>query len=353
MARSSEFLFTFLVRFAFVGHVGTVSSVPSMFRSAAKNLTKSNLSSAHNFPLKNILAPQNHSALSKLQQVPKEIGFPFLVRTLFESRWGIEQLGSTAKIMSLFLFILLLAGLLWLCFQSEDARTPPISPSRTPRSLSHDEALKLSENAWPRAYLSANEDEKKALELLLLCNIIQPDEFANGDVSDEHVDECMWIAMQMLRQKDYVYWTRNPLHAARVFDETVTSRFAERTVARSSVSTSGMVTPEFAASYAASERGVMDCLSKPMTPSISEPASPPLPQFYRRDIANIQIKKVQVRCEELATGDVQDLTPRCMIRALQGMPSPPGGGRFIWPEGASLPPSQDTVITLGGSHNPV
>jgi len=296
------------------------------------------------------LTQQNHSALPQLHRVQQESSVMILISTLSEKS---SSLGRTGKIVFAFLFIPLLAGLLWLCFQDEDTSSTASSASKSPRNnLSEDEALKLSVSAWPRAYLLANEEEKKALELLLLCRIIPPDEFANGDVSEEHVEECMWIAMQMLRQKDYIFWTRNPLQAARAFDNSVTSRFPERTCVRSAVSTSGAITPEFAApyvaSYAQSACGVVDCRSKPMTPS--EPVSPAVPQFYVRDSGTTQIKEVQVRCEELATGSAKDLTPRCMIRALQGMP-PPLYGRFNWPEGASIPPSQDTVITLG-SRNP-
>jgi hypothetical protein len=261
---------------------------------------------------------------------------------------GVEEWAKTAQMMAVCLFIFLIIGLIWL-FLSQDEGTSTESTTNSPtRNLSEDEALKLSENAWPRAYLLANEEEKKALELLLLCRIIQPDEFANGDVSDQHVEECMWIAKQMLRQKDYVFWTRNPVEAAKAFDESVTSRFPERTVVRSATSTSGMCTPEFAPAYARSEIGVVDCRSKPMSPG--EPVSPFAPPVRPKSHEAARIQKVQVRCQELATGSA-DLTPRCMIRALQGMPAPPTYQRH-WTEAHSMPPSQETlgahsVVTLG------
>jgi hypothetical protein len=199
-------------------------------------------------------------------------------------------------------------------FYSQKVDTQP-SPSKEPKSLSEAEALKLSESAWPRAYLLASEEKRKALELLLLCEIIPSDEFANGDVSHAHVEECMWIAMQMLRQKNFSVWIDNPLAAQRTFDTSVTTRFPARQMVRSALSNSGAVTP-------ASERGMVDCRSTAQSPA----GSPQPPQFYKRDPGRENIKKVQVRCEELATGSALDLTPRCMIRALQEW-HPPASGK--------------------------
>jgi hypothetical protein len=343
----------FSVFLAFLRHAGSVSTLPFKFRRARENLTLK-----HNLTLRNDLFSfdagslilQNHSAFRQLHQVRQESSLAIFMNMLIERSSSLERSSSieewakTAKMMAVCLFIFLVVGLLWL-FLSQDDGTSNESPTNSPsRNLSEDEALKLSENAWPRAYLLANEEEKKALELLLLCRIIQPDEFANGDVSDQHVEECMWISKQMLRQKDYIYWTRNPVEAARAFDESVTSRFPERTVVRSATSTSGMVTPEFAVTYARSDIGVVDCRSKDLSPG--EPVSPFAPlQKPRVSEAAARIQKVQVRCQELATGGA-DLTPRCMIRALQGMPPPPPTYERHWTETHSMPRSQETVVTL-------
>jgi hypothetical protein len=353
----------FSVILAFVRHVESVSTLPFKFRRARENFTLQ-----HNLTLGSDLLPfeedslllhnhsvdllpfeedsllQNHSAFRQLPQVRRGTSLTIFMNMLLVESSGVEEWAKTAQMMAVCLFIFLIIGLIWL-FLSQDEGTSTESTTNSPtRNLSEDEALKLSENAWPRAYLLANEEEKKALELLLLCRIIQPDEFANGDVSDQHVEECMWIAKQMLRQKDYVFWTRNPVEAAKAFDESVTSRFPERTVVRSATSTSGMVTPEFAVTYARSDIGVVDCRSKDLSPG--EPVSPFAPlQKPRVSEAAARIQKVQVRCQELATGGA-DLTPRCMIRALQGMPPPPPTYERHWTETHSMPRSQETVVTL-------
>jgi hypothetical protein len=59
----------------------------------------------------------------------------------------------------------------------------------------------FQQGTWGWAYQHANEEQLRALELLFLCNIIPAEVFPDCDVSKEHVDECIWIALHMLRKQ--------------------------------------------------------------------------------------------------------------------------------------------------------
>lgn len=85
---------------------------------------------------------------------------------------------------------------------------------------------------WAETYQKSENERKEGLELLFRCHIIPPEEFAHSSVSQEHIDECVWIATHMLRHRKLEEWTEMVDEAARTFEESVTACFAARTGVR-------------------------------------------------------------------------------------------------------------------------
>jgi len=96
----------------------------------------------------------------------------------------------------------------------------------------------VSDGSWAQVYREARGDEKEALELLFRCNIISTEEFAFSSVSQEHIQECIWIATHMLRQKPLEEWVALWGQAQRTFEDSVTACFEARGGPYSSFSSS-------------------------------------------------------------------------------------------------------------------
>lgn len=85
-----------------------------------------------------------------------------------------------------------------------------------------------SDGTWACTYRKAEGKQKEALELLFLCGIIPQNEFAESRVSQEHVDECVWIATHMLRQRSLNDWLARWVDAQQIFERSVTACFSAR-----------------------------------------------------------------------------------------------------------------------------
>jgi len=88
--------------------------------------------------------------------------------------------------------------------------------------------LEFSDGSWAQVYREACGEKKEALELLFRCNIISTDEFAFSSVSKEHIEECIWIATHMLRQKPLEEWVALWQQAQQTFEDSVTACFEAR-----------------------------------------------------------------------------------------------------------------------------
>lgn len=145
---------------------------------------------------------------------------------------------------------ILLAGLLfWVCVaicflvspwgnapeSSRDTEESPAETSHPPSSGS----LKLESSdhgSFACRYRESTGEEKEALTLLLRCNIISKDEFTNNQVSREHVDECVWIAKQMLEQRPLEEWVSLSQNGRQSFEDTVAAIYEARENARTHAS---------------------------------------------------------------------------------------------------------------------
>jgi len=130
--------------------------------------------------------------------------------------------------------VIICLGLAALCLFVMEENEPPSSdrmPAKPPEDLY---VMETCDGTWARTYQNADGQSKQGLELLFRCHIIPTEEFANSRVSQEHVDESVWIATHMLRKKPLDEWTEIWPEALREFEESVTACFAARTDVRSS-----------------------------------------------------------------------------------------------------------------------
>jgi len=86
----------------------------------------------------------------------------------------------------------------------------------------------LSQSSWARAYLEAEGEQKEALELLFRCNIISTEELACSVISQEHIQECTWIATHMLHHRPLEEWVALWQQAQQTFEDSVAECFAQR-----------------------------------------------------------------------------------------------------------------------------
>lgn len=92
-------------------------------------------------------------------------------------------------------------------------------------------AVDGNDGTWAYNYRVAEGKQKEALELLFRCGIIPQHEFACSRVSQDHIDECMWVSMHMLRQRPLEEWVTLSPEAQQMFEESV-SCFTGRTGAQ-------------------------------------------------------------------------------------------------------------------------
>lgn len=111
-------------------------------------------------------------------------------------------------------------------------RGPPVERSYVPQSL----APQTGDGSFACRYRQSYGQEREALSLLLRCNIISKDEFASNCVSQEHIDECVWIATQMLQQRQLEDWVSLSQHGRQSFEDTVAAIYEARENARANAS---------------------------------------------------------------------------------------------------------------------
>jgi len=169
-----------------------------------------------------------------------------------------------------------------------------------------------SAGTWAKTYRRADKGSKEALELLFRCNIIPVHEFAESFVSQEHIDECVWISTQMLREKSLDEWVKAWPQAMKTFEESVTACFAARTDVISNLYGEGQSPPN-SPQTPRSDRGFMDCRPGMPTPSSSQP---------RDNRSNASTSKTPTLMEEhTSSSRVRNALTRA--GSLRAVPAPP------------------------------
>lgn len=145
-------------------------------------------------------------------------------------------------------FVMVCLGFLFVCLLSngDDDGDGPGDGVPSPQKLEslRDVQCREGEGSWAQAYRDAKGEERDALELLFRCHIISTYEFAESKVSQEHIDECVWIGCHMLRQKPLSDWAAMRYQAKEIFEQNAAACFQARSDSRSSRQRSRTPTPE-------------------------------------------------------------------------------------------------------------
>jgi hypothetical protein len=105
------------------------------------------------------------------------------------------------------------------------------------------ETSKTSHDPWARKCQDFRIEDKEALALLLRCRIISQQEFATSDASQEHFEECLWIARTMLQEKSLDEWVELSEQSRQSFQESVRAAVAARQAASASTAQPGINSP--------------------------------------------------------------------------------------------------------------
>eukprot|EP00747_Dinoflagellata_sp_TGD_P020528 gnl/TRDRNA2_/TRDRNA2_127877_c0_seq1.p1 gnl/TRDRNA2_/TRDRNA2_127877_c0~~gnl/TRDRNA2_/TRDRNA2_127877_c0_seq1.p1 ORF type:complete len:128 (+),score=16.75 gnl/TRDRNA2_/TRDRNA2_127877_c0_seq1:44-385(+) len=89
------------------------------------------------------------------------------------------------------------------------------------------QAMASSRGSWAVAYRNSQGTRKEALRLLCTSGIVTVREL--GDhltvISDEHIDECVAIAVEMLTIFPHEVWMRQIVDAKRYFEGRITALY--------------------------------------------------------------------------------------------------------------------------------
>lgn len=209
----------------------------------------------------------------------------------------------------------------------EEISDPPDFSLNTKENL-RKVAASQSVGTWAKTYRTADQCSQEALELLCLCKIIPMKEFAHIHVSQEHIDECVWISTQMLRQRSLEEWVKAWPQAKQTFDESVTACFAARTDVIASLYGNS---PPNSQRSPRSNMDFMDCGSP-----VREPGGAPSPAPAQR-----QSRSKSPGEDPFSTGNLQMGSPQSRSTAvssgtrLQQRTSPPAESQELRSQDAS------------------
>eukprot|EP00746_Dinoflagellata_sp_MGD_P070239 gnl/MRDRNA2_/MRDRNA2_28746_c0_seq1.p1 gnl/MRDRNA2_/MRDRNA2_28746_c0~~gnl/MRDRNA2_/MRDRNA2_28746_c0_seq1.p1 ORF type:complete len:332 (-),score=54.72 gnl/MRDRNA2_/MRDRNA2_28746_c0_seq1:144-1139(-) len=94
----------------------------------------------------------------------------------------------------------------------------------------HVDGIMLGRGSWATAYRQASGQRRDALRLLCLSGIVTARELADDNtvISEEHIDECVSIGIEMIHTRPMEQWTRNPNEAKQVFEARLTSMYQRK-----------------------------------------------------------------------------------------------------------------------------
>jgi len=154
-------------------------------------------------------------------------------QTLGVQSLRLAKLLSYHRVMmcSMMLLLVAMAILLTPCTCWQGDADHHISECSTDAPVDLAVAVQSGSGSWVRTYQCSSGEQKDALELLYRCKIVSVQEFTESSASQEHIDECVWIAAQMLGQKPLEEWVARRQQALQSFEDSITAVFAARTMA--------------------------------------------------------------------------------------------------------------------------
>lgn len=137
---------------------------------------------------------------------------------------------STFVFTILFIIAVFLLGM-WGGHLATDSRDEPSEAARdkympTLIETCTNKIPESGEGSWACRYRMSNDEDKEALSLLLSCGIVAKPEFANSEVSQEHIAECLWVAKTMLEAMPLKEWVALSEHGSKqAFEDSVAAVF--------------------------------------------------------------------------------------------------------------------------------
>eukprot|EP00811_Abedinium_folium_P034313 NODE_7204_length_1599_cov_7.591712.p1 GENE.NODE_7204_length_1599_cov_7.591712~~NODE_7204_length_1599_cov_7.591712.p1 ORF type:complete len:445 (+),score=117.44 NODE_7204_length_1599_cov_7.591712:129-1463(+) len=119
---------------------------------------------------------------------------------------------------------------------SEDEVLVPPPPRSNCRDSEESESIRarcdglvMGKGSWASAYMSSRGPRREALKLLCCSGVVTPHELEDDltIISEEHIDECVHIALQMIEGSPLETWMRLPHEAKRFFEERLTALYTQ------------------------------------------------------------------------------------------------------------------------------
>lgn len=92
------------------------------------------------------------------------------------------------------------------------------------------QALARGSGGWAKAYQSSSGNRRESLRFLCMTGIVSTHELSDDSmsISDEHIEECISIAVDMLGSLPYEVWIRKPKEACKVFEDHYTTIYSPK-----------------------------------------------------------------------------------------------------------------------------
>jgi len=135
---------------------------------------------------------------------------------------------SLPRIIAVVLVTLVGIGIAFMFMEEDDDKESARVHEGPPKPREELVSMESCDGTWAVTYQNAEAQHKQGLELLFRCHIIPTQEFAHAKVSQEHIDECVWIATHMLRQRSLEDWLNEWPQARDTFDDSVRKCYEER-----------------------------------------------------------------------------------------------------------------------------
>lgn len=96
--------------------------------------------------------------------------------------------------------------------------------------MSGSSGLILGRGSWANAYRQSTGHRREALRLLCTSGIVTPRELSDDltVIDDEHVEDCVRIAVEMLQTWTIEMWARQPQEAKKFFEERLTMIYEQK-----------------------------------------------------------------------------------------------------------------------------
>lgn len=174
------------------------------------------------------------SGSSNLQQLRKSARKPQVANSTSHTIEFMNHLAehhhhiSLPRIIAVVLITLVGIGIAFMFMEEDDDKESARVHEGPPKPREELVSMESCDGTWAVTYQNAEAQHKQGLELLFRCHIIPTQEFAHAKVSQEHIDECVWIATHMLRQRSLEEWLNEWPQARDTFDDSVRKCYEER-----------------------------------------------------------------------------------------------------------------------------